>query len=67
MIEPNKLQAICIRQATQEEISNLPRMCYISEHAITRALEISKQKWTNVEIDLDRAILVTSTLILVCF
>lgn len=46
MVGPNKLHAICIRQATHDEISNLPRMCYISEHGMTKALASFDQNWT---------------------
>lgn len=41
MIGPNIMQAVSIRDATSDEIQNLQRMCYISDHAITKILKDS--------------------------
>jgi len=35
MIGPNVMSALSIRGATDQELANLPRMCYISDYAIS--------------------------------
>lgn len=38
MVGPNMLHAVSIRGAKPEEIANLQRICYICDHAVTRAV-----------------------------
>ncbi|GJQ72299.1 hypothetical protein Trydic_g3388 [Trypoxylus dichotomus] len=38
MVGPNTLHAVNIRTATLDEIANLPRLCYICDHAIAKSV-----------------------------
>lgn len=40
MVGPNIMHGLSIREARSEEITTLNRMCYISEHAIAKAINI---------------------------
>ncbi|KAK9729614.1 hypothetical protein QE152_g15848 [Popillia japonica] len=36
MVGPNTLHAVSIRAATSDELANLPRLCYICDHAVAK-------------------------------
>lgn len=42
MVGPNKLHSFSIREATADEVSTLLRMCFISEHAITKVINTNQ-------------------------